>query len=331
MIPAIKYEEAIRNQTKEPEGFCGKVRKKFRQSPLIVKLTGPIIIRSSNQPIAQSQRTESRPVELEGSSALQASPSAAQTEIFREAAERKANEGSFEAAIVLYDQAIELSSQDSELFLGRAYAYSGCQKVDQAIIDVNLAIQKDPTNWQYWQAKADFLTASEQYADAEESYLNAIGFSNGINRVKLQNTLNDVRRRRALSPSPTATPLSELSSTQTNPHPRSAPTPQSSQFRQDPMEATLESPVDSPPEYTPPPPAQPRIQAQDIERKILDIQRLMATKNKGQLVIKPYTSTLQIDAIQLTYAGLTTFELPLLPVPTYLHPTFSKLTITYAS
>lgn len=269
-------------------------------------------------------------MELEGNSSSQASQNAAQAKIFREAAERKADEGLYEAAIVLYDQAIELSPQDSELFLGRAYAYSGCQKVDQAIRDVNLAIQKSPTNWQCWQAKADFLTASEQYGDAEESYLNAIGFSNGMNRVKLQNTLNDVRRRKALSPSPTTTPLSGPSSTQTHSYPQSSSNSQSSQQRQVPNEATVESPAESPPEYTPPPPPQPRINAQDIERKILDIERLMATKNKGQLVIKPYTSTLQIDAIQLTYAGLTTFELPVSPAPTYIHPTFSKLTITCA-
>jgi hypothetical protein len=269
-------------------------------------------------------------VEPEGNNSSQASSGAAQTEIFREAAERKANEGSYEAAIVLYDQAIELSPQDPELLLGRAYAYSGCQKVDQAIRDVNLAIQKQPSNWQYWQAKADFLTASEQYEDAEASYLNAIGFSSGMSRVKLQNTLNDIRRRKALSPSPTTTPLLELSSNQTSSYPQSSSIPQSSQHRQDPNEATVESPAESPPEYTPPPPPQPRIHAQDIERKILDIQRLMATKNKGQLVVKPYTSTLQIDAVQLTYAGLTTFELPPLPVPTYIHPTFSKLTLTCA-
>lgn len=64
----------------------------------------------------------------------------------------------------------------------------------------------------------------------------------------------------------------------------------------------------------------------EVNRRLDQLTVALATKNKGSLNIRPYTTADGIDAIQLLYVGMVQGELTQREVgrPTYLHETFSR-------
>ena len=65
---------------------------------------------------------------------------------------------------------------------------------------------------------------------------------------------------------------------------------------------------------------------EEVNRRLDDLSIALATKNKGSVNIRPYTTADGIDAIQLLYVGMIQAELTNREIgrPEYLHQTFSK-------
>jgi hypothetical protein len=63
---------------------------------------------------------------------------------------------------------------------------------------------------------------------------------------------------------------------------------------------------------------------QAVTAQLTHLETTLAVKNKGSVLIRPYTAAGYIDAIQLVYVGMTQLELTPreLGTPTYLHKTF---------
>jgi hypothetical protein len=84
---------------------------------------------------------------------------------------------------------------------------------------------------------------------------------------------------------------------------------------------TGDPPADSPPAYTPNlgDPVQ-------LQRQLDELAAALKQKNKGGLAISPYTLPGSIDAIRLSYVGLTQLEPTAREygTPAYLHPNFSE-------
>jgi hypothetical protein len=89
---------------------------------------------------------------------------------------------------------------------------------------------------------------------------------------------------------------------------------------------TDDIPSEPPPDYTPSSQQQATITAAELNAKLNELEIIIAAKNKGKLMVRPYTGAQQIDAVQLLYVGLTAAQLTTREIPTvtYLHPTHSK-------
>jgi hypothetical protein len=91
---------------------------------------------------------------------------------------------------------------------------------------------------------------------------------------------------------------------------------------------TEDIPTEPPPDYTPgsnPPPQARAMQAAELNARLTQLETTLAVKNKGRLMIRPYTAAQQIDSVQLLYVGLTREQLTTreVPLPSYIHPTHS--------
>lgn len=66
-----------------------------------------------------------------------------------------------------------------------------------------------------------------------------------------------------------------------------------------------------------------------LTRKLTEIEQMLAAKNKGSLIISPYTQVGNIDAVRLLYRGMTQLELTAreLETPTYINPNFGRLIV----
>jgi hypothetical protein len=90
-------------------------------------------------------------------------------------------------------------------------------------------------------------------------------------------------------------------------------------------------PSDPPPDYTPlgnsP---QPTITIAELNAKMKQLEIVLAGKNRGKLMLRPYTNGQKIDTVQLLYIGLTATQLTTREIPTvtYLHPTHGRLRLT---
>ncbi len=89
---------------------------------------------------------------------------------------------------------------------------------------------------------------------------------------------------------------------------------------------TEDIPSEPPPDYTPSGhPQQTTITTAELNAKLNELEIIIAARNKGKLMVRPYTGAQQIDSVQLLYVGLTSAQLTTREIPTitYLHPTHS--------
>ena len=121
--------------------------------------------------------------------------------LFRNAADEKTAAGDFASAITLYEQAIKLNPDDSELLLCRAMAYrlSSPPQYQAALLDANAAIQSNPTSWYAWHTKGELLGCLDDYDGAEEAFREAHAFASGMDKIKVFSSVGDIRKKRELA------------------------------------------------------------------------------------------------------------------------------------
>jgi hypothetical protein len=200
---------------------------KFHQAELLGRPEASQLTGTTSLPYRGSNASGG--AESSASASTSPGPINSNAQIFRNTGDEKAAAGDYGSAIMFYGEAIRQDPSDSELLLCRALAHRLSQPANYnaALSDANAAIQNDPANWNAWNVKGDIMTGLGDLDGAEEAFQNALGFASGMDRLRVQGSLGDVRARRAagaqVSSQPTiTTPAPTI--------PAPAPTPIASQI-----------------------------------------------------------------------------------------------------
>src|ERR1700722_1813590 len=128
-------------------------------------------------------------------------PSPAQAEpqeLFRSRGDTRAQNGDYNGAVMMYDEALGFAPTDTTLLLSRSFALmmSTPPKLDLALQDADTAIQHNPTHWQAWLQKGEARLKMGDVNGAEEDLMKAVGFAQGGDKLTAQRSLADARSRR---------------------------------------------------------------------------------------------------------------------------------------
>ena len=157
--------------------------------------------------------------------AITDAPSPAQTapkDLFRSRGDDHVQNGDYNAAVVMFTEALRYAPADTTLLISRSLAYmmSTPERLNLALQDADAAIRHDPTNGQAWSQKGEALLREGDIQGAEEALVNAVGFAKGLDKLTAQRSLADVRARRGQTP---AAQPSHASVQSTSPTPLSEP------------------------------------------------------------------------------------------------------------
>ncbi|KAF4622668.1 hypothetical protein G7Y89_g14358 [Cudoniella acicularis] len=120
-----------------------------------------------------------------------------ESRVFAASGDRLVEQGSYNTAIVMYDEALQLIPDDTTILLSRSLAYllSEPPAIDLAQKDVERCLDVEPENWQAWQLKGDLLIRNNNFHEAEPAFLKAITYSKGMDKVRAQRSLADGRSK----------------------------------------------------------------------------------------------------------------------------------------
>ena len=95
----------------------------------------------------------------------------------------------------MYDSAMSMAPRDLELLLARSLANSMCAppRLQAARRDADTAVQLAPQNWRAWLQQGEVYTAMGQRNEAEQSYLKAVEYANGLDKLTAQRALATAR------------------------------------------------------------------------------------------------------------------------------------------
>ncbi len=150
--------------------------------PAVPEVVNPLALPSSHAPVPASQQSVN-------------------ASLFRSAADEKTAVGDFAAAITLYEQAIKLTPDDAELLLCRAMAcrLSNPPQFQSALRDANAAIEVNPTSWYAWHTKGELMGCLDDFDGAEEAFREAYASATGMDKIKVQTSLGEIRRKRDMA------------------------------------------------------------------------------------------------------------------------------------
>ncbi|KAJ4373068.1 Small glutamine-rich tetratricopeptide repeat-containing protein 2 [Neocucurbitaria cava] len=198
-------------------GFTDKLKKKFaRPNSVAGPSAGPSQYQSSFERPNQTYAYRPAPGQAGGPPAVpevvQTPPASSNVPnpvsqqivnagLFRNAADEKTAAGDFVSAITLYEQAIKLTPDDPELLLCRAMAHrlSNPPQYQAALRDVNVAIQSNPTSWYAWHTKGELMGCLNDYDGAEEAFREAYASAAGMDKIKVQTSIGDIRRKKEMA------------------------------------------------------------------------------------------------------------------------------------
>jgi len=139
---------------------------------------------------------------LSGASSRGPVPSSGQfnadMQLFRSYGDTHLEQGRYNDAVVMYMAALENASDDAELLLSLSVALmmSTPPQLPCALQDVQKAIQQNPNNTQAYITEADIHEQMGQYDEADAVLRRAIEVLTGIERVRIQQSRENMRARR---------------------------------------------------------------------------------------------------------------------------------------
>jgi tetratricopeptide (TPR) repeat protein len=150
------------------------------------------------------KKNRNRPAFTPAASSAQTTPG----DLFRASGDDRLRNEDYNGAVVMYDEALRCIPTDVALLLSRSLAHmmSTPPELDLALQDVGAAIQHEPTSSQGWIQKGEIHLKMEDIKDAEEAFVKAVEFSQGLDRHKAQRCLRDVRSQRDQTSSITVEP-----------------------------------------------------------------------------------------------------------------------------
>ncbi|KAF2030194.1 TPR-like protein [Setomelanomma holmii] len=125
------------------------------------------------------------------------SQQAQNAKLFRNAADEKVAAGDFASAIALYEQAIRLTPEDSELLLcwAMAYGLSNPPQYQSALQDANSALQLNPESWYAWHAKGEILGYMSDFDGAEEAFQQVYASVGSMDKIRVQTSIGELRKK----------------------------------------------------------------------------------------------------------------------------------------
>jgi len=120
-----------------------------------------------------------------------------ESKVFASSGDRLIEQGSYNIAVYMYDEALKFAPADTTILLSRSLAHmlSDPPAINAAHNDVKQCLELDPKNWQAWQLKGDLLMREDNFKDAEPAFRNAIAYSKGMDKVRAQRSLADARSK----------------------------------------------------------------------------------------------------------------------------------------
>ncbi|KAL4913753.1 hypothetical protein BDW62DRAFT_157728 [Aspergillus aurantiobrunneus] len=168
-------------------------------------------------------------------------------EPFRSHGNQLAAQNDYNGAVVMFNSALQLAPQDTELLLSRSLAHmmSTPPRLDLALKDADDAIQLNPASAQGWMQKGEVLKNMGFPQNAVDVFNNAVGCAQPHERVAAQRALAGARQQagtnsqthqthqhQIIQPSPQPSSSTSISSpppvTVSSPHPASGAYPPSS-------------------------------------------------------------------------------------------------------
>ncbi len=95
-----------------------------------------------------------------------------------------ASEGSFEEALMAYDQALREDPGDMYLWVGRGLALENLEQYPEAVESFDMAIELDPDNAKVWYNRGLALEQLKRYDDAIDSYDRALAIDSHLSAVR---------------------------------------------------------------------------------------------------------------------------------------------------
>ncbi|KIX08174.1 uncharacterized protein Z518_02830 [Rhinocladiella mackenziei CBS 650.93] len=129
------------------------------------------------------------------------------------------NQGDYNNAVFLYGEALRQDTDNASLYLQLALARMMCSppQLDQALHDVNSAIQLSPSNGHAWKLKGDIYLRKQEYRAAEEVLEQATNILQGYDKVQAIHSLADARTRASTQPPAASIPRTTTQSVSVHP------------------------------------------------------------------------------------------------------------------
>jgi tetratricopeptide (TPR) repeat protein len=155
--------------------------------------------------------------------AVSSTTQTAPEDLFRSRGDDNVQNGDYDRAVMMYDEALRYASTDTTILLSRSFAQMMLTppRLDLALRDADTAIQHCSTSWQAWSQKGETHLKMGDINRAEEAFVNAVRFAKGADKLNPQRSLADIQSRRSpaspAAPSGTSvkstpsTPFSEIS------------------------------------------------------------------------------------------------------------------------
>ena len=97
---------------------------------------------------------------------------------------KHASEGSFEEALLAYEQALRDDPGDAYLWVGRGLALENLEQYSEAVESFDMAIEIDPDNAKVWYNRGLALQHLKRYDDAIDSYDRALAIDSHLSAVR---------------------------------------------------------------------------------------------------------------------------------------------------
>ncbi len=97
---------------------------------------------------------------------------------------KHASEGSFEEALLAYEQALREDPGDAYLWVGRGLALENLEQYGEAVESFDMAIEIDPDNAKVWYNRGLALQHLKRYDDAIDSYDRALAIDSHLSAVR---------------------------------------------------------------------------------------------------------------------------------------------------